>query len=319
MKNRGFIATSLIYSFFLVFIAILAALLNNYVANKTILDRFNEDTQDELNTKTYTVNVYGVNANIQTGMTLTNLIANGTFINQDYWDQVGNMFNYNIPWGAKISLHKTTNSTNRTYLSQNIHVLNDTKYYYSINYINPDSSNIARTYISKMSSTPEPLCLGNDCYIGSVNNGEDWTRESKIFNSNENATYRFIVGDNTNSFNKEVRFTEAMVINLTSSFGIGYEPDVKWMDKNIDYFDKTISFKTVSGIEKGGSITVKFVLFENYTNYDIKCTREDTGATRTIGSEDIKVVEDDDRKYAIVKIDGVESNLKCKANWSSII
>ena len=39
MKSEsGFIATSLIYTFFLAFIAILTALLSNYIANKTILD-----------------------------------------------------------------------------------------------------------------------------------------------------------------------------------------------------------------------------------------------------------------------------------------
>ena len=45
-NNSGFIATSLIYTFFLAFIAILTALLGAYIANKTILERYNNDVLD---------------------------------------------------------------------------------------------------------------------------------------------------------------------------------------------------------------------------------------------------------------------------------
>lgn len=49
MKKDGFIATSLIYSFFLVFIGVLTALVGSYIANKQILNRFNEDIIAEMN------------------------------------------------------------------------------------------------------------------------------------------------------------------------------------------------------------------------------------------------------------------------------
>lgn len=49
MNNKGFIATSLIYSFFLLFIAVLAAILNGFLSNNKILNRYNESVQDKIN------------------------------------------------------------------------------------------------------------------------------------------------------------------------------------------------------------------------------------------------------------------------------
>ena len=54
-KKRGFVATSLIYSFFLVFLAVLAGLIRNYVANKLVLERFNENAASVLNTNKYRI------------------------------------------------------------------------------------------------------------------------------------------------------------------------------------------------------------------------------------------------------------------------
>ena len=67
MKKNGFIATSLIYSFFLVFIAIIATLLNSYIASKTILDRYNEEITNDLNGTTFSLIVQSKNANIDGG------------------------------------------------------------------------------------------------------------------------------------------------------------------------------------------------------------------------------------------------------------
>lgn len=65
MKKEGFIATSLIYSFFLVFLAIIAALLSNYIANKTILDRYNDDAAESLNRNPFVVVFLTYNAEIR--------------------------------------------------------------------------------------------------------------------------------------------------------------------------------------------------------------------------------------------------------------
>ncbi len=69
MKKSGFIATSLIYSFFLVFLAIIAALLSNYIANKTILERYNAELIDNLNREPFYVKFisYNVETHSETG------------------------------------------------------------------------------------------------------------------------------------------------------------------------------------------------------------------------------------------------------------
>lgn len=48
-KRKGFIATSLIYSFFLVFIAILVSIMANYTSTRVQLNRLKQDAKEELN------------------------------------------------------------------------------------------------------------------------------------------------------------------------------------------------------------------------------------------------------------------------------
>lgn len=69
MYKNGFIATSLIYSFFIVFLAIIAALLSNYIANKTILERYNGEALDNLNSEPFYVKFisYNVEVHSETG------------------------------------------------------------------------------------------------------------------------------------------------------------------------------------------------------------------------------------------------------------
>lgn len=92
MNQKGFIATSLIYSFFLVFIAVMAAILNNYIANKTILDRFNEEVMDNLNEKTYSVKVYSENGQIEGGKNFTNLVQNGNSMTSAPWVKTNTIY-----------------------------------------------------------------------------------------------------------------------------------------------------------------------------------------------------------------------------------
>jgi hypothetical protein len=52
MNKKGFIATSLIYSFFLVFCAILVSYVSLNTHNKNLLDKTNEEIRDDLKSKT---------------------------------------------------------------------------------------------------------------------------------------------------------------------------------------------------------------------------------------------------------------------------
>ncbi len=48
-KKNGFIATSLIYSFFLVFLMILVGVMANYSNDRIQLNRLKQDTKEQLN------------------------------------------------------------------------------------------------------------------------------------------------------------------------------------------------------------------------------------------------------------------------------
>ena len=52
MKNKGFIATSLIYSFFLLFCAVIVSFITINTHNKNLIDKVNEDIRNDLVTKT---------------------------------------------------------------------------------------------------------------------------------------------------------------------------------------------------------------------------------------------------------------------------
>ena len=131
MKKDGFIATSLIYSFFLVFIAIMAALLSSYIANKTILDRFNGEIQNDLNSDKYTVIIKSKTANITNGMTLTNLVSNGDFSNSvNYWNTNGNASFSTTMWLNNYALFKNNGGVSNSYIFQDIYLLKDSQYYF---------------------------------------------------------------------------------------------------------------------------------------------------------------------------------------------
>ena len=140
MKNKsGFIATSLIYTFFLAFIAILTALLSNYIANKTILDRYNSDTQSKLNGGIGKISLYVSYASVDGGKTITNLVRNGNFSSVD---GSNNLTNWSVQGGGnfqaadfgKRCVIKTGSSGN---LSQPISVDASHKYYLRMEYYQP--------------------------------------------------------------------------------------------------------------------------------------------------------------------------------------
>lgn len=59
-NNKGFIATSLIYSFFLVFLALLLAILSTYITTNRILYAYNKSIRDKLNSVTYIPEIYAI-------------------------------------------------------------------------------------------------------------------------------------------------------------------------------------------------------------------------------------------------------------------
>lgn len=93
MKKNGFIATSLIYSFFLAFVALVSVILTTYSYYRTILNTLNKDILSGLNTEIQSKYI-----------TLENLIQNGSF--EDSTNKWGSQVNVEIPAASEnISAH----------------------------------------------------------------------------------------------------------------------------------------------------------------------------------------------------------------------
>lgn len=58
MNNKGFIATSLVYSFFLVLMVMIIAILSNYVTTKTIQKRYNDVIKEDINSIEVKLHLY---------------------------------------------------------------------------------------------------------------------------------------------------------------------------------------------------------------------------------------------------------------------
>lgn len=303
-KNGGFIATSLIYSFFLVFIAVIAAILNNYIANKTIMDRFNTEAAKYLNTNRYTVSVYSKNANITDGMTLTNLASNGTFTSNAYWQQEGTAnFSYANNRLGFYSLYKINNGYSSSRLYQQLYFLQNSKFYYSISHLAASNSSF-RTFIGSEA----------EGYLDTAGSKPDvWTKASNIYETgNSSVTKNLYVGSSATP--GSVFLTNMMVVNLTASFGRGYEPDRKWIDENIEYFDGTVSYIRHEQVESGESITIKLSPFSGYANrYNITCINPKTNGS--ISGYNITNKIEGGRQIKEFKINSVTSDIKCNIDW----
>ena len=96
MKKNGFIATSILYSFFLVFVTLFVALISAYLHNRILLSNMNEAAWDTL---------VGINN------TKISDLSVGDYISFDT-DKAGSVINTGAKW---ITAYITTNGDNKTY------------------------------------------------------------------------------------------------------------------------------------------------------------------------------------------------------------
>ena len=329
MEKKGFIATSLIYSFFLAFISIVAVLLQSFIANKTILDRFNSKVQEELNTSSYKVTIYSRNANIKNGMTMTNLISNGDFSqNLDFWNVFGDAQYSTTLWLDNYSVLKSNNNVSNSYLYQNLYVMKDNIYYLSSDYLHDNDTNLYAYLGDK------------DEYSLNIRNNlsQRWTKSSANYKAVFDGNTQLILGDGgVFSYVGNSYFTNVMVLNLTASFGLGYEPDILWVDDNISWFNGTISYLQLGEIEYGASVTVDFTPYKGYDNYTISCVDDDgrslsNYSISNLDTEFLKLdgtesddessngeedgsLSTDERKSRMMEIREITGNIKCNVDW----
>ncbi len=272
MKNKsGFIATSLIYTFFLAFIAILTALLSNYIANKTILDRYNSDTQSKLNGGIGKISLYVSYASVDGGKTITNLVRNGNFSSVD---GSNNLTNWSVQGGGnfqaadfgKRCVIKTGSSGN---LSQPISVDASHKYYLRMEYYQPSIGYTSDVFVS---NTVSGDVIDRDRIISSSNSSE-WVSTSKLVSlSGAEALSYMIVGKESAYNSSRTYFTNIFLMDVTYAYRDVVS--LEWLDKNIDYFDGTVSFISKDFVDDD-EVSFTVVPYAGYVLDKVSCNYDD--------------------------------------------
>lgn len=272
MKNEsGFIATSLIYTFFLAFIAILTALLSNYIANKTILDRYNSDTQSKLNGGIGKISLYVSYASVDGGKTITNLVRNGNFISVD---GSNNLTDWSVQGGGnfqaadfgKRCVIKTGSSGN---LSQPISVDSTHKYYIRMEYYQPSIGYTSDVFVS---NTVSGDVIDRDRIISSSNSSE-WVSTSKLVSLSGAETLSYMIVGKQSTYNtNRTYYTNIFLMDVTYAYRDAVS--LEWLDKNIDYFDGTVSFISKDFVDDD-EVSFTVVPYAGYVLDKVSCNYDD--------------------------------------------
>lgn len=272
MKNKsGFIATSLIYTFFLAFIAILTALLSNYIANKTILDRYNSDTQSKLNGGIGKISLYVSYASVDGGKTITNLVRNGNFSSVD---GSNNLTDWTVQGGGnfqaadfgKRCVIKTGSSGN---LSQPISVDASHKYYLRMEYYQPSVGYTSDVFVS---NTVSGDVIDRDRIISSSNSSE-WVSTSKLVSLSGAETLSYMIVGKESAYNSNrTYYTNIFLMDVTYAYRDAVS--LEWLDKNIDYFDGTVSFISKDFVDDD-EVSFTVVPYAGYVLDKVSCNYDD--------------------------------------------
>lgn len=272
MKNEsGFIATSLIYTFFLAFIAILTALLSNYIANKTILDRYNSDTQSKLNGGIGKISLYVSYASVDGGKIITNLVRNGNFSSVD---GSNNLTDWSVQGGGnfqaadfgKRCVIKTGSSGN---LSQPISVDSTHKYYIRMEYYQPSIGYTSDVFVS---NTVSGDVIDRDRIISSSNSSE-WVSTSKLVSLSGAETLSYMIVGKQSTYNtNRTYYTNIFLMDVTYAYRDAVS--LEWLDKNIDYFDGTVSFISKDFVDDD-EVSFTVVPYAGYVLDKVSCNYDD--------------------------------------------
>ena len=272
MKNEsGFIATSLIYTFFLAFIAILTALLSNYIANKTILDRYNSDTQSKLNGGIGKISLYVSYASVDGGKTITNLVRNGNFSsvygsnNFTDWSVQGGG-NFQAADFGKRCVIKTGSSGN---LSQPISVDSTHKYYIRMEYYQPSIGYTSDVFVSNTVSGD----VIDSSRVISTSNNDGWKSVSKIVDLTGSETLSYMIVGKQSTYNtNRTYYTNIFLMDVTYAYRDAVS--LEWLDKNIDYFDGTVSFISKDFVDDD-EVSFTVVPYAGYVLDKVSCNYDD--------------------------------------------
>ena len=294
-KNDGFIATSLIYSFFLVFIAIILALINSYIANKTILNQFNEDIMDRLNNENYSIKLYVKNARVfdQNALDLTNIIQDSNFISMDNWKTEGTCTINNL------EDFLTLTCSADSYIYQDIHLEENHKYYFAVEYVQTDE-NPREIYIENGVDKFEDYKIK----ITTHKTEEVSTIEYGAFIATGTDAQKFILGQSNNE--STLIINRVILIDLTN---ISINPSPEWIYENVSWFSQSVNYVKRENINNESN--EEFNITPYLSEADIK-----KQSCINSGGDDVseKVVYDKEKK--IIKVNEISGDIECNIEWS---
>ena len=212
----------------------------------------------------YIVGVTVTNGTVENGVTLTNLITNGSFENTGWNNCVYNTTykkygNYSCQLTGNASVPEVT-TTSYVNIS-----LNNTHNYYA---------RVEGYQTSKSDSSFQAFWPIAEPSLGTVLLGKagQWNVYSIINNrtsfSNGNYPLRFDYNNNYNT--GSVYYDGGMLLDLTESYGNSY-PSKEILDRSIGYFDGSVSYN-YQKLNKGNSTSFKITPNSGYVLDSVTCT-----------------------------------------------
>ena len=174
MNNKGFIATSLIYSFFLIFITLFLTIIADYLQNKVLLNTIEKGIKDDINS---TMGIQDFEVGSFIGLTDSCDITNAELY-------VISKIDYNNNEIILYSLNETTSTSNYILDDIDTGYMNAT-YYNKILYSFKDKNTGNKSY--KINNN---LCIKSGVPNGDIGNATYTTTEGYVSNSCSGLSYR---------------------------------------------------------------------------------------------------------------------------------
>lgn len=229
MNNKGFIATSLVYAFFLVFVAVVATVLATYTHNRILISNVNGGVQEDLNQSIGSKYI-----------TIKNILKNSDFEEDSYWT-FGNTYNLDPTFSSYRGVKSLSISKGDSFIEQRVKNLIANHYYYVRYYI---FRNGLFNEGSSSAVTLQNLENNNITVDFNLNFVTDevyanWDLMSNIAQINKEGDYKLsIVGTNLDGTFSNLSIDSLMLIDVTDLISAGNSvPDTKTFMDTLDYFE----------------------------------------------------------------------------------
>ena len=227
MNNKGFIATSLVYAFFLVFVAVIATVLATYTHNRILISNVNTGIEEDLNHSIE--NKY---------LVIENILTNSNFEEDEGWD-LTNATNLNPSFSAYLGLRSIALNKGDSTISQTVKELQANHYYYLRFYLFRNGPITGNSAITLKSNTNPSTVINYGLNLISDDVSVNWEAMSNIMRLNLDGDYDLqIVGTNIDGVFNNLNIDALMLIDVTALIDDGNSiPDSKTFIDTLDYFE----------------------------------------------------------------------------------